>query len=489
MEIQGVVEELQRIVTNLRKDGPNRKRDKSAVIRKIQEVENIYCRFAEVEKFICKNGTHIEIQELQFWREKFGPLYREAKERILASEKVETQIEKSEENTGIVAKESTSRENGQKQDLKLTVDQSVKSVELGKEKVTQTQQNSATNLKSSVENNSDIRLSKMDFDFNTAQKLPTFSAADDEKRKSELRDFLNNIEFYYGMLTNAGKVLLLDFILKCKVQGKAKTELGTCSASTFEDFKKKILEKCGPKETVESLQAKIANLRQGRRPMRDFVNEFEHLVSRMTELEISSQGENTRGVLEKANETRGLAFLKKGVNERARMILESARHKSLPDAISHLLEIDAATDPPADKIFNVNNGRVRPQGQNFSRNYDRNWNNRWDNGNRGSYNNRTQRPNYNSNGNFRQNLNGRKFQQQRNTNQSSNNDARTANSSSQNSQNFRSNNNSFSRNRGNYRNASGNNRNYGRGNRVFMMGDSEKGETPEREASRSTTPQ
>ena len=73
-----------------------------------------------------------------------------------------------------------------------------------------------------------------DFDYNRAQKLPGLLIEKDDERDENIRDFLNNVKFYNDAPKIAEKLLLIKFLLNCKIQGKSLTELGTATIETFE---------------------------------------------------------------------------------------------------------------------------------------------------------------------------------------------------------------------------------------------------------------
>ena len=84
----------------------------------------------------------------------------------------------------------------------------------------------------------------------------------------------------------------------------------------------------------------------------------------MTELEVSCHGEQSREILAKAKERRGLAFLKKKVNDRLKIILDSARHTKLQDAILHLVEVDQSTTSTSNTLRFMKNGSTNSRRQN-----------------------------------------------------------------------------------------------------------------------------
>jgi hypothetical protein len=59
----------------------------------------------------------------------------------------------------------------------------------------------------------------MDFTYGTACKLPTLSKTGTE----EVRDFLNQIEAYWDLLSADGRKLLIKFVCKAKITEIART--------------------------------------------------------------------------------------------------------------------------------------------------------------------------------------------------------------------------------------------------------------------------
>lgn len=295
--LKTLIEELYNLLRNLRKDGPNRKRSEESGKQKLKQVEEIV-RKARIEAAeIEKAGlTKEEKSSLHILYEKLVVYESEATLRI------QTSMTNSDENS--TSTKYTEKQENPKQNIIATTDKMA------------------------------------DFDFSTAQKLPVLNVDQESKRGENLRDFINSVEFYHDMLKQEAKPILVKFLLKCKVQGKALTELGSSTPNSFAELKTELQKKCGTKETIEQIQNKLSNTRQGHRPMKDFTNDIENLIVKMTELEVNAQGEEARTVLTETNERRGLTFLKKGVNDRFKIVLDSARHTKLQDAIQHLLELD-----------------------------------------------------------------------------------------------------------------------------------------------------
>lgn len=224
--------------------------------------------------------------------------------------------------------------------------------------------------------NTNVQNSKMSrFEYAIAQKLPVLAITSDEKRNSSIRDFLNGVEFYHDSLDANGQSTLIKFLLKCKIQGQALDELGTLEPATFADLKTALYNKCGAKETLETIQNRLNNARQGNRSLKTFVQEVEELIGKLTELEVATHDETARTILRSANEKRGLVHLKRGVHDRYKIILDSARHTDFQEAANHLIELDPGLKPseairyldrPADEY---RNNRRRNYNRGNYRNY------------------------------------------------------------------------------------------------------------------------
>jgi hypothetical protein len=98
------------------------------------------------------------------------------------------------------------------------------------------------------------------FNFETALKLPTLSEVGIEST----RDFLSCIEAHHAILNDAGKNSLIDFTIKTKLLGQAKTKIGESTANTFDELKTLVVSKCGEGESFDTLEnnLKFAKQRQ-----------------------------------------------------------------------------------------------------------------------------------------------------------------------------------------------------------------------------------
>lgn len=470
-ELTELCENIHKIVINLRKDGPNRKRSKERAQEKILTLQNLYTTFKNIVKELGK----LRLSELE----------------NIEAKNIATNIEKYKDEALTRIRDSIEVDTNQK-----PVDKETNKEEVKDKEKSQSSNSQKTNDK---ENKIIINLPLIQkpnnematFDFNIAQKLPIFNASNEEKRSEELRDFLNTIEFYHETLAESSKKTLIKFLLKCKIQGRALTELGSSVPDTLLSLKNLLIEKCGPKETLETIQARLSRLKQGNRTIREYTTELENLVTKMIELEVTAQGEESRQALKESNERRGLAFLKNGIPEKYKIVLMGARHTQFQEAIKHLLEIDGCMENKPENLYYV-------EDKNFNRNFRTyNYSQYNSNGNKFNHQNNnhssnnfprnrdnftTQRFNQNFRGNTNQNMNLKRYNQnsnlnknivQNNTNFGGNSrgtNFRGYNSSYNNRTNYNTSNNQYNSSRNNYNSQNNQNRAYNTNNSRYANG-------------------
>jgi len=289
--LQAEVDNLLRILANLKKS-PNRKRSRESVVRKLLEIKNTWEAIAQ-----------------QFESLRADPI-------LLTDEHVQTLL--------INARQARS--------------QAIDIV-----KASCTEQEVDLNISGSDTPNTSNMTTSDRFDYTAAQRLPVLSLDSDKDSNESIRDFLNNVRFYHDTLNAEGKLTLVNFVMSCKIQGRALTKLGNARPITFDELQKSVETQCGTLETIDNIHMKLSNAKQGSRNIKDFVRDVEDLITKMTTLEVREQGEHARKVLATANDRKGLAYLKKGVNDRFKMLIDSARHKTFTDAATHFKELD--TDP------------------------------------------------------------------------------------------------------------------------------------------------
>lgn len=196
------IEILKNLLKNLRKS-PNRQRSRESANRKIKEIEHIYGRINKVNRELKeKYPTRIEEKDIFELRDAAKGYKEKALEIVIKNIK--------DENTN-------SDDNSSDEDNRY-----IEAAEISEQQ------------EKEFKNNTKMA----EFDYNTAQKLPILSIEREDKRTECIRDFINNVEFYHNTLNNQGKITLISFIIKCKIQGKALTELGNLVPITLDELKR-----------------------------------------------------------------------------------------------------------------------------------------------------------------------------------------------------------------------------------------------------------
>ena len=463
-ELSLLCESLAKVIVNLRKDGPNRKRSKEAAEEKVRVIEEIYQKFRLLNNSIAGgNLTVLEKEQLSQLIDRVRRYKSEGVKRIQDSIIIETDSNVTDEET------ETETENNATINTTANNTAAVNNIPAPNTTTENPQPENITE-NTAPDNKRGISITMANFDYGRAQKLPGLNIDKDENRDEQIRDFLNNVEFYHDTLTATEQTILIKFLLKCKIQGRSLTELGQTPITNFHDLSTQLKKKCGNRDSIESITNKLNNVRQQNRPMRTLITEIEGLLARKTELEVNTQTESARPVLHDINEKLGLTYLKKGVNERYKIILDSARHSTFQEASQHLLEIDPGitcneTIRYAINRSNNNAGTSRANG-NPNNTYDERinhypspngynrefngTNNRYNNNNNNNGNNNNyHRNNYHNNYNNNQNNN-------RNYNQYNNNRTNNNRGNRQPQQYNNNNNNNYNRfNNNNYRNSNG----------------------------------
>jgi hypothetical protein len=209
------------------------------------------------------------------------------------------------------------------------------------------------------------------FSYETAMRLPVLEIIKD----TNVRDFLNNVEGYYDILNDAGKILLISLVVKTKIQGTAKTRLGDNTARTFDELKKIVVEHCSSTETVESLQKKIQDAKQGKQTAEQFAEELEDIANKMAIIEIKNNGilvKEAREAIFKICKGQALTAFQQGLeNGNVRTAVVASRAKSLTDALQVAVAAKAANvdnEVKVETLYAYANQNNRPVNRQANRN-------------------------------------------------------------------------------------------------------------------------
>jgi hypothetical protein len=157
---------------------------------------------------------------------------------------------------------------------------------------------------------------------------------------------LANVKAYYDELSDVAKPRLIQFAINAKILGSAKTKLGAGTGiATFAQLKAALYEKCGSRETYESLREKLAAIRLRDRTLEAMADEISEIVERLTAIEVQRQGAASEETLRKLVLRDGLLAFKKKVPERLKLVVEAAR----PETMEEALAVASAASAGADK--------------------------------------------------------------------------------------------------------------------------------------------
>lgn len=233
---------------------------------------------------------------------------------------------------------------------------------------------------------------KMEFSLKTVNSV----VPDFDGNSSQLVDFLDCAKLYNDMLSDAGKVIFLNFLLKVKLKKRAKVAV-TSEITTFDDFDVFMRARFRPRVTLATLQNELTSLRQ-ENSVTDFASKIEELVSKMTQLQVIDHGDNNLKIIKSLNDVVALNALKMGASAEIKRVLLAAQVKSFTDGVSVALEaesgIRSSFSSGADsskQVSVVHRGRGG-----------RGWNNRGSNRGYNRDNYRGRQNNYNSNKGYQQ---------------------------------------------------------------------------------------
>lgn len=246
------------------------------------------------------------------------------------------------------------------------------------------------------------------FDIATTLKvIPEFQG--DPKN---LNNFLNLIEFLYDDLKDATeKSKLIKFILKTRLAEKVKNKLSITQAPTDLVTLKKTLQdifKSG--KTPLKIQSELAKVSQGNRPVKDFADQIEDLVSQLNSMQIAEQGETHRGIIAKLNDQIGLNSFKNGLHENLKTTVFASNPKTLQEAVNTANEAESLGTA---RVFNYNSRRFNNVAQSRNRNSFPNRGFRQSGYQRFHYNNNNKNFSKDNRNNFGNNNNNRQNHQSR----------------------------------------------------------------------------
>lgn len=176
--------------------------------------------------------------------------------------------------------------------------------------------------------NLELKSDKMDFDIKCACSLiPILDGKEDTVKR-----LIDSVEIYAEMLNDAGKQLLIKFVLKARLSENAKLRVANSYSSVSEmikDFRDRLL----TKKSFTAIQNQIQLLNQGFRSIDEYGSQLENLLM---QLNISQADGNADAcaVLKPINEKMVIKKFTDGLrSEKLSTVIAARNYTSLQDAI------------------------------------------------------------------------------------------------------------------------------------------------------------
>lgn len=218
------------------------------------------------------------------------------------------------------------------------------------------------------------RLCTMDnFDIKTAASLLPIS----DGSQSSVKQLIDNIEMYSSLLDSAGKLLLINFVLKTRLPESAKLRL-SASYTSINDLVKDMRSHLLTKKSFTSLQSQLLKCNQNRKPIDDFGTELEKLFTDLTISQADGNEDNYR-ILFPLNEKLAIKRFCDGLSDRRLSTIIAARNYGcLKDAIraakdEELSELPSTSSQPT--LMHMRRGIPGTQGSYPAQRYHRGFQN------------------------------------------------------------------------------------------------------------------
>ncbi|CAG4935729.1 unnamed protein product [Parnassius apollo] len=198
-----------------------------------------------------------------------------------------------------------------------------------------------------------VDLGKMDFDIKVACSLiPVMDGVEATTKR-----LIDSVEMYADMLDNSGKVLLIIFVLKSRLNENAKLRIASSYKTIQElidDMRKYLL----PKKSFMAIQTKLQNIQQGSRSIEDYGTEVEKLFTELTITQADGK-EEVFSILKPINESFAIKRFSDGLRSAKMSTIISARgFSSLKDAIQAAKDEECTSfQPPGNILYASKNGR------------------------------------------------------------------------------------------------------------------------------------
>lgn len=270
--------------------------------------------------------------------------------------------------------------------------------------------------------------------------------------QSELVRFLKVVKLINDGLTEADKLVLIDFVIDFKLGSAVRTAIClTAIPITFEQLKTELESTYKSTKTANQVSNALNGLQQRRQSVNDFKEKILELVKDLNALQIAELNNPTTEVkvaITELNAKVALKTFKSGVDEYLKQTIYAARPSSLNEAVNLALELE--TDKPNTVMYfdrqnsnnRFNNNRNFGGRGNFRSNANDNFNrNTYRHTNNNNAYQQNYRQGYNNNNNRNQNNRRGAYHNNRGNNRNNFNSGQRNYVSDRNNHNNRNNNN------------------------------------------------
>lgn len=358
--LEDIFTELERVLTNLKKNGPNRKYSLEYASSKRTYVENLH----------------------ENYKKSYNKLLK-----ILKSDQLETFAEK-----------------GFKEEK--TVKEIFETLNQIQQK---TQEIIEKDLEIQVESIQEQTTEMASFDIKTASHIiPDFDGESDK-----ILDFLSAVKYYNDTLSEASKVLLMNFVINIKVKGKAKNSISGQNIKTYAELHKALSDRFECRKTVATLTQELAQSKQGNSSVTEYAEKIEKLSYELSKIQILAQNGENSSVIRAINDTIAASSFKNGLRTDLKTVVLAARAETFAENVSIAHEAESSLPKNTNQVNVVNSNGSHKQNSRGSRGQSGRGNRGRGNsrGNmRGNTNSQQRDNNYQSRGNHsnrRNNRNGR----------------------------------------------------------------------------------
>lgn len=211
-----------------------------------------------------------------------------------------------------------------------------------------------------------VRVSKMSekFDLKTAGSLLPVMNDTEEVTKQ----LIDAIELYASMLDEAGKSLLINYVLKVRLSVSAKLRISSSYTSIetlIVDLRKHLL----TKKSASSLSIELHNAKQNTKSIEEYGRTIEELLVNLC-IAQSDGNENSLNVLRPVNEKTAISTFANGLrNSELRTILKARNYDTLKDAIAGAKDEEKARISTNSNVFHAHKSTNFQKRVNYKNNF------------------------------------------------------------------------------------------------------------------------